>query len=715
MSDKLPNNPQRNAYFGDLHVHTAYSLDSFGVGAANTPDDAYNFGKGEARPVVLGSDHMVKLKAPLDFMAVTDHSEWLGEIGMILDEGYDIDDPDAHEWLELIRATNAKDGGDFPAVMKVLMAGMLSPQPQHESFAVEEDQGSREHLHAMWQYMVETANMHYEPGKFTTFVGYEWSATPNGANLHRNVIFRTDNVPDAPLSYIDTQNPEVLWEWMQNVAGAPDNVLAIPHNSNTSMGLMFLPQYFDGRDIDRAYAELRSMMEPVIEMHQVKGNSEANPALASNDHFADFEQITGGEAWGAKGLSTYSMVRDGLKEGVRQADRLGVNPFKYGFIGSTDTHTGTAGDTEEDDWSGHLANQDTTADGRLLAKSEEILTYVEENPGGLAGVWAEENTRDGIFHALRRKETFATSGVRIRPRFFGGWSYAKDDAGKEFVENGYDKGVPMGADLPPRDGADAPSFMVWATKDPLSGNLDRVQIIKGWTHRGVTFEKIYDVAWAGERQPDSKTGDVPAIGNTVNVEDASYTNDIGSEELSAVWTDPDFEPGLRAFYYSRIIEIPTPRWSTYDAKRLGIKAPDPASIQERAWTSPVWYTPSEADAKTVAENEKDLFTVAGFEEQGIAPLSTKELQELTVGKTILTRNLVTGEEASVHYGEDGERTVFFDPHRVIRSPYEIKDGMRLEQTVQGLDIQVTVYTVGERYIAARGDQAGYANFEIFAE
>ncbi len=589
---------------------------------------------------------------------------------------------------------------------------VLSPQPQHEAYAEAEDKGTREHLHTIWRYMVDTANKHYEPGKFTTFVGYEWSATPNGANLHRNVIFRTDNVPDAPLSYIDTQNPEDLWRWMQELGGAPDNVLAIPHNPNASAGLMFLPKYIDGRDIDSAYAEARALMEPVIEMHQIKGNSEANPALATTDEFANFEQLSGGTIW-QQSLSSYSMVRDGLKEGLRQADRLGVNPFKYGFIGSTDTHLGTPADTEEDDWSGHFANQDTTLEGRLLSKSEEILSYVEENPGGIAGVWAEENTRDGIFHALRRKETFGTSGVRIKPRFFGGWGFTDaDGAADNFVEIGYEKGVPMGSDLPPRQGGASPGFMTWATKDPLSGNLDRIQIVKGWSQRGEVFEKIYDVVWSGNRQPDSVTNKLHPVGNTVNVAEATYTNDIGAEDLSAVWTDPDFDPSVRTFYYARIIEIPTPRWSTYDAKRLGIEAPEPATIQERAWTSPIWYTPSESDRRVDGD---DVFTVARFEEQGIVPLTTEELNDLTVGKTLSTRNLVTGQEASVHYGEDGIRTVFFGPHHVIRSPYEITDGMRIEQTVQGVEISVKIYRVGDRYIAARADQAGYANYEVIPE
>jgi hypothetical protein len=719
MSEKnTPNNPLRNVYFGELHCHTAYSLDGFVAGALNTPDDAYSFGKGEGRPLIVGSKHIVKLKVPLDFMAVTDHSEWMGEMSMILDEDFDVDNPEFQQKLETHRADHAAGGG-IKAAMEVVMTGMVSTRPSHQPYAEAEDKSSREHLRSMWRYMVDTANKHYEPGKFTTFVGYEWSATPNGANLHRNVIFRTDNVPEAPLSYIDTQNPEDLWRWMQEQGGAPDNVLAIPHNPNLSIGLMFLPKYFDGRDIDLAYAETRSLMEPLIEIHQIKGNSEANPALSTTDEFANFEQPSGltgelAESQGSVALSSYTYVRDGLKEGLRQADRLGVNPFKYGLIGSTDTHLGTPGDTEEDDWSGHFPNMDTTPEARLLSESEEIMSQLEENPGGLAGVWAEENTRDGIFHALRRREAFGTSGVRIKPRFFGGWAFTEaDGAADNFVEIGYEKGVPMGSDLPPRQPGASPSFMVWATKDALSGNLDRIQIVKGWSQRGEVFEKIYDLAWSGDRQPNPKTGELPPVGNTVNVAEATYTNDIGAEELSAVWTDPDFDPAVRAFYYARIIEIPTPRWSTYDAKRLGIEAPEPAAIQERAWTSSIWYTPSEADLQVEAEEE--VFTVTRLEAQGIAPLTTEELEELTVGKTLTTRHLVTGQEASVHYAVDGIRTIFFGPHQVVRSPYEIKDGMRIEQTAQGIEITVKIYKVGDRYIATRADQGGFANFEILPE
>jgi hypothetical protein len=339
------------------------------------------------------------------------------------------------------------------------------------------------------------------------------------------------------------------------------------------------------------------------------------------------------------------------------------------------------------------------------------------NPGDLTGVWAEENTRDGIFGALKRRETFATSGVRIHPRFFGDWGFtAENSASSRFVEIGYGQGVPMGADLPQRPrGAGAPTFIVWAAKDPLSGNLDRVQIIKGWTLRGETFEKVYDVTWSGDRKPHPRTGKLPAVGNTVDVQTATYTNDIGAAELSATWTDPDFDPSRRSFYYARVLEIPTPRWSTYDAIRLGVDPIEPATVQERAWTSPIWYTPDEADRAAGMAKQQDVFTEEQLVAQGYKPLTDEELKALTVGKTLQSRNMVTGLEGLAHYGEDGVRTVVLIGDRPIQSQYEIRDGKRYEETVQGVRMAVTVYKVGDRYLAASDHTAGYCNIEIIPE
>jgi hypothetical protein len=702
-------NPNRDAYFGDLHVHTAYSLDAFLVGAANNPDAAYEFGKGAEKPLLVGGQ-MMRLTAPLDFMAVTDHSEWMAEMEAILEPGFKASDPEAQALLDVHRGANTTEGGEYPTTMAVLMRGMISPQPTHESYMEGDAEGFKKKIRSMWAYMKETANKHYEPGKFTTFVGYEWSATPNGANLHRCVIFKGDQVPDMPFSYIDSTNAEDLWRWMEEVGGAPEHVLAIPHNANTSQGLMFLPQYVDGRPIDTAYAEKRSMMEPLTEIHQIKGNSETSPALAMNDEFADFEQIVGGSEWGAGQASPYSFVRDGLKEGLRQADKLGVNPFKYGIVGSTDTHTGLPGDTEEQDWEGHFPNSDTDAETRLLSKSEEIISWIEENPGGLAGVWADENTREGIFGALRRRETFGTSGVRIRPRFFGGWELP-GEVETDFVETGYRDGVPMGSDLADRTGG-APTFLTFAIKDPISANLDRIQIVKGWVDRGQVFERIFDVAWSGERQASPGDGKLPPVGNTVDIAEATYTNDIGAPELSASWTDPDFDPGVRAFYYARIIEIPTPRWSTYDAKRLGVAAPQPATIQERAWTSPIWYIPNDAD-RAASEAARATIRVDDLEAQGIRAMDEGQMRDLVVGNTLRVSNVVTEEVGIVSFAEGGVQTINLPPHRVIRQEYEISaDGTLHQHSLRGQPVAFRIFEADGSLIAARDDETGYCNYEI---
>jgi hypothetical protein len=720
MNDKMPQpNPLREAYFGELHCHTAYSLDAYAIVALGNPDDAYRFAKGESLATIKGAAEPVRLTVPLDFCAVTDHSEWMGEMAMVINEEYASKDPKAEALLEAYRATQDMPDGSYKLMMGCILHGMFSPKPAHEVFGTADPEKFAKSLRSQWHYYVETAEKHYQPGKFTTFVGYEWSATPNGVNLHRNLIFRTLDVPEVPLSYIDTQNPEELWDWMERVGGGADKVLAIIHNSNASVGMMFLPQYRDGRPIDRAYAETRSRLEPLAEIHQIKGNSEANPLLATADEFANFEilPVKIQASAGLGGLNATTFVRDGLKEGLRQADRLGVNPFQYGFVGGTDNHSGIPGDTEEFDYNGSHAAIDNTPQKRLFGEAEGFATAHDLNPGGLTGVWAEENTRDGIFGALKRRETFGTSGVRIHPRFFGGWGFTAENAASDrFVEIGYGQGVPMGADLPPRpQGAGAPTFIVWAAKDPLSGNLDRIQIVKGWTLRGETFEKVYDVTWSGDRKPHPRTGKLPAVGNTVDLQTATYTNNIGTAELSATWTDPDFDPSLRTFYYARVLEIPTPRWSTFDAIRLGIDPPEPATVQERAWTSPIWYTPSEADRATGMATQQDVYTVEQLVAQGYKSLSDEELKALTVGKTLQTRNLVTGREAMIHYGEDGVRTIVLVGDRPAQSQYEIRDGKRYEETVQGVRMAVTVYKVGDRYLAAADHNAGYCNFEIVPE
>jgi hypothetical protein len=501
-------------------------------------------------------------------------------------------------------------------------------------------------------------------------------------------------------------------------------VLAIPHNPNLSDGLMFQVVDSHGQPIDRTYAERRRDNEPLVEIVQIKGQSEAHPALSPTDEFSNFElsdfKISGdfvSERVKPKG----GYVRDALKTGLMLEEQTGVNPYKFGVVGSSDTHN-AGGAYEKDNYFGKIGREDGTAEVRLGGKSP--LTPVIRSWGatGLAGVWAEENTREALFDAMMRKETFGTSGPRIKVRFFGGWGLTKELlAQRDWVKTAYEQGVPMGSELPPAAPGKAPTFIVWAVKDPNTGNLDRVQIVKGWTKWGQSFEKVYDVVWSGDRKQNPKTGKVPLVGNTVDVNTATYTNSIGATTLSGVWTDPEFDPVQRAFYYARVLEIPTPRWSTYDAVRLGIPLPPglPPSIQERAYTSPVWYTPNEQD---LAKGRQGALTVAGLQAQGILPLTDAELRALIVGTSKRIRNLLTGEEGTAFYSEDGKRTLtteaaFIAVHgggTIATNPYEIRDGRLHSSFDNGSRFSSQVFKVGNRYLAAKSDEAGYVNYEIFS-
>jgi hypothetical protein len=452
---------------------------------------------------------------------------------------------------------------------------------------------------SVWQDIVETADRFYVPGKFTTFPAFEWTANPEMQNLHRVVVFRdSEKLPDLVLSSHESNDPEKLWEWMEAQRSQGSTLLAIPHNANASDGLMFSLQTFEGQPLTEAYIETRTRNEPLYEITQIKGTSETHPDLSPNDEFAGFEQWDYTLSADARRPSNRkgSFARQALLDGISLAAKGEGNPFQFGFIGDTDTHNAGASN-EEDNYTGKFGFENNPKH-RLLGlegqPQHQVQQVREFSSGGLAAVWAEENTRESIFDAMTRKETFGTTGPMIKVRFFGGWDFEeKDAAPDDLAENGYARGVPMGGTLPAANGRQAPSFMVWALKDPKSGNLDRVQIIKGWVDaEGAQHEKIHDVAWGGEREHDS-AGKLPRVGNTVDVKAATYTNSIGQVELSAVWTDPDFDPGLHAFYYVRVLEIPTPRWSTRDAAKLGIEIPEglPATIQERAYTSPIWYRP----------------------------------------------------------------------------------------------------------------------------
>ncbi len=704
-------NPQRNAYFGDLHVHTSFSTDAFIWTVRTKPDDAYRYAKGEA--IDHTSGYKIRLNKPLDFLAVTDHSEYMGVLPGMLDPNNPLSKhPLAKDVLSPDPDVRTR------TVMKIL-GSVMSQKPIPEFV-------DQKVTRSVWQEIIKAAEKHYQPGKFTTFIGYEWSSNgPKGnQNLHRNVIFRGSKVFDEPFSTISSIKPEDLWTAMEKGRADGMELLAIPHNANLSGGLMFALTDSDGNLLDKTYAERRMRNEPLQEITQLKGTSEAHPALSTTDEFANFEIndfLIEGEATGTtKSQPKGSYVRDAYRTGLVLEEQLGANPFKFGIVGDSDTHN-TGGNYEENKMFGGHGSDDGTPEKRLGGDNPMTALFKGFSSGGLVGAWAEENKREPIFDALKRKETFGTTGPRIRVRLFGGWDFAKADAAsRDMAKIGYEKGVPMGGNLRARPGnAKAPTFMVWAMKDPDSGNLDRIQIVKGWSKYGQSFEKVYDVAWSGARKLNPKTGKLPPVGNTVEVRTATYKNTIGAPQLSAVWTDPEFDPTQRAFYYTRVLEIPTPRWSTYDAVKLGIALPRDvaATIQERAFASPIWYTPGEAD---LAKGRAAALTVAGLEGRGVKALTDGEIRALIVGKTVRIKNTVTGAEYGAFYSEDGRRTLTADPGFAAihggaglgTNPYEIKDGRLSSSLDDGSRFSSRIFRLGDRYVAARSDEAGYANYEL---
>jgi len=577
--------PERNAYFGDLHVHTSWSFDAYVDGTRTTPDHAYRYAKGEAIPDRDGT--MVTIGTPLDFMAVTDHAEYLGVLKRMEDPESPVSD---HPQAEAIT------GGDVNKARMALVQIMISAGRAEDGRPLPDPVlYDKDIMKSAWQRTIELADEHYEPGKFTTLLGYEWTSTPQfSKNLHRNVIFRdTANVPDIPFTAGESENPEDLWVWMEKQRADGVTLLAIPHNANMSGGLMYATKDFDGNPIDRAYAEVRARNEPVSEVVQIKGQSMTHPAMAPEDEFADFEVYSYVHGFSPRPVPAVeaNYVRSALSNGLKLEEELGVNPFKFGLIGSSDTHSSYSY-VEED-----KVRRDVDVTDDAPANPSRIKA-LQRSSGGLAGIWAEENTREAIYDALARKETFATSGTRIRLRFFGGWTFAENvHEAHDAVARGYVNGVAMGQNLPEApDDTDAPTFIVMALKDPDNAHLDRIQIVKGWIDAdGNAQEKIYDVAWSGDREIDPETGKLPVVGNTVEVTDATYSNDIGAAELRATWTDPDFGKDVPAFYYVRALQIPTPRWPTYQAAAQGADPPSkvPATIKERAWSSPIWYDPGE--------------------------------------------------------------------------------------------------------------------------
>jgi hypothetical protein len=605
----------RKAFFGDLHVHTTYSFDAFAFGTMATPDDAYRYARGEAIKHPGGFN--MQLRAPLDFYAVTDHAMFLG----LANESADTTTAfSKYPHIGYMHDLNAPENLlDSRAQRRQAFSSFLGDNLFGIDYG-DIDGGMVDGVMATaWADIVAAAKRHNEPGKFTTFVGYEYTSSGSDrGNLHRNVIFRgADRLPVIPFSRFNDVNPEGLWDWMDDLREHGIDSLAIPHNSNGSNGQMFKLVDWAGNPMDDAYAARRMRNEPLIEITQIKGTSETHPLLSDNDEWAGFEIMPYRIATTIHSEEKGSYAREALINGLAFEDKGIRNPYKFGFIGSSDTHTGATPDAESN-FTGKtgLLDMDGTLRGSVPVPADQVqpgATDQETIDGrtyrtganqtwgsaGLAGVWAEENTRDAIFDAFRRKETFATSGPRMRVRFFGGYGF--DDAllqRQDVVKRAYTEGVSMGADLMGED-ENVPTFLAWATQDANSAALQRLQIVKGWTVNGEHNEKVYDVACSDGGAPDAKTHRCPDNGARVDVTDCSITAGVGDPKLKAVWKDPDFDPTLNAFYYVRVLENPTCRWSTWDAVRAGVK-PRPnlaKTIQERAWSSPIWYVPVSGENK----------------------------------------------------------------------------------------------------------------------
>jgi len=591
-----------HVYFGDTHHHTANSGDAFMAGDRLTPEQSYRFARGEQ--VISSTGVPAKLSRPLDFLVVSDHAEGLGLMYQVYDGNPTfLADPMLAGWNKAMKGTMADQAKAANEVTSAQAQGTLPA-------VIKDPKVVGPIMKSVWTQYTATAEKFNEPGRFTAMIAFEWTSVPGGNNLHRNVLFR-DGKDKAdqilPFSAWQSEDPEKLWEWMDKYEKKTGGkVLAIPHNANLSNGRMFELVDFAGKPLSKDYAERRARWEVLQEMMQTKGSSEAHPAMSPNDEFADYG-IAGWEYGNltlegkplTKEMMPTNYLRYGLLQGMMLEQKLGVNPFKFGFIGGTDVHNSLSS-IEEDNFFGKHVNQEPSAirwehvSKQGFGKTRYTWHYTA---AGYAGVWATENTREALWDAMMRKETYATSGSRITVRFFAGWDFQASDARTRYIANiGYRKGVPMGADLPKAPaGAKGPTFLVAAMKDAMSGNLDRIQIVKGWLDKaGKPHEKIYDVAWGNaDRRKPGKNGKVPPVGDTVDVATATWTDTIGDPELAGVWKDPEFDPSVRAFYYARVIEIPTPRWTAYDQVRFGIKmSPDvPMKHQERAWTSPVWYTP----------------------------------------------------------------------------------------------------------------------------
>ncbi|MEM7079330.1 MAG: DUF3604 domain-containing protein [Pseudomonadota bacterium] len=583
-------NPDRNVYFGDTHIHTILSFDAYLMGTRRTPDEAYEFAKGAA--IEHASGFMMQMKKPLDFLAVSDHAFYLG---MMRELGSLTGPYSEHRLADVVQAATSAETAQagFTAVV-----GHLRGRDPNAP----DDLDDRNVQRSAWQEIINAAERHNDPGNFTTFIGYEYTTSgPEAQNLHRNVIFATDKVPFAPFSRLDSLNPEDLWTWMDGNREAGMDAIAIPHNMNGSDGWMFERTKFMSDDpIDAAYAEQRMRNEPLVENSQVKGTSDTHPDLSPNDEWADFEIMPLRIASVLESQAPGSYVRDALLTGLAMEQETGVNPYKFGVIAASDTHN-AAGSFEEDNYWSKTGLMDIDPFRRAsvpLPGTEDSPEYADGasqywGASGLAGVWAESNTREDIFAAMRRKETFSTSGPHINVRFFAG--YDLDDTlvdASDAISRAYASGVPMGSDLTVQ-GEGSPSFYIWAGQDADTQPLQRLQIIKGWVEDGEKREAVIDVACSDGLAVDPATQRCPDNGAQVDLSDCSVTPDKGDSQMSTVWQDPDFAPEQRAFYYVRVLENPKCRWSSYDAIRGGFAPREGmhATIQDRAWTSPIWMVP----------------------------------------------------------------------------------------------------------------------------
>ncbi len=613
-SPPVANDFPNRLFWGDTHLHTNQSPDAFTFGNQGvTPEQAYRFARGEM--VVSQTGVRAKLARPLDFLMVSDHSEFMGVFPLVFNRAPEIvDTPLGKRWTAYIEAgtpervlmefglisMGALDSSD----REQLLAADASMTPEFLD-GLEEVDVPPAIRRSIWNEVGRVADAFNEPGRFTAFIGYEWTSMPDGNNLHRNVLFRDDGSVTSrilPFSSMDSGDPEDLWSFMADYERTTGgSVLAIPHNGNVSNGLMFAETTLSGEPLTKDYAERRSRWEPIVEVTQIKGDGETHPFLSPNDEFADYE------TWDKGNLSLihpkqqsqleFEYARSALKNGLALEQRLGANPYDFGMIGSTDSHTSLA-TGDEDNFFGKMTSAEP-ASGRgqkdyfpVQNSSGIELKQWESLASGYAAIWARDNTREALFDAMRRKETYATTGPRMAVRFFGGWDFQPgDELRPDFANHGYREGVPMGGGLRGAAGR-SPSFLVSAARDPIGANLDRIQVVKGWVDaRGESHERVYNVAVSDGRRIEGNR--VQPVGNTVDVAAATYRNSIGDPELSVVWRDPDFDPAQRAFYYARVLEIPTPRWTTFDAAFFGDDLPTeaPAFGQERAYTSPIWYHP----------------------------------------------------------------------------------------------------------------------------